>query len=134
MPTSKKVKHGSGKVRKPKPMVYEPTYSAALSDDLISSLKAKLTLKELIDLENQLRRVVETEKRNATLNTHKTTWAVVLRVLHDRFGFEMEDKRKLYDGSMEYLRDIRDKRLSLQDMLDTLENEDGLRLTWEDED
>ena len=134
MPTSRKNKHGSGKVRKPKQLVYDPTYSAALTEDLASTLKEKLSLKELIELENQLRRVVETEKHEATFNTHKTTWAVVLRVLHDQFGFEMEDKRKLYDGSMEYLRDIRDKRLSLQDMLDTLENEDGLRLTWEDED
>lgn len=132
MPTSKKKKHGA---RKPhKPPVYQPEHTLGLSDSLRSALIAKLDLKELIALEKQLRMVVEEEKREATINTHKTTWAVVLRVLNDRFGFETEDKRRLYDESMDYLQDIRDKRITRQEMLDTLENEDGIRLTWEDED
>ena len=89
--------------------------------------------KEVIDLELQLRKAVEQTARRATFDTHKTTWAVTLRVLHDRFGFEAEDKRKLYDASLEYLKDIRDKRITLQEMLDTLYNEDGILLSWEDE-
>lgn len=133
MPKSKKAKHGSGKPHKPKPLTYDPVYTDGLTDDLRHALKEKLTLKELIDLELQLRRAVEQAERRATFNTHKTTWAVTLRVLHDRFGFEAEDKRKLYDASLEYLKDIRDKRLTLQEMLDTLELHDGIRLTWTDE-
>ena len=134
MPVSKKKKHGSGKPHRPKQLVYDPVYTDGLTEDLRVALKSKLNLKELIELEKQLRENVEREKREATFRTHKTTWAVVLRVLHDRFGFEMDDKRKLYDGSMDYLKDIRDGRLTLKEMLDTLELEDDIRLTWEDED
>ena len=134
MPKSKKAKHGSGKPHKPKPLTYDPVYTDGLTDNLRNALKTKLTLKELIDLELQLRKAVEQTARRATFDCHKTTWAVVLRVLHDRFGFESDDKKKLYDASLEYLKDIRDKRLTLQEMLDTLEHSDGIRLTWEDED
>ena len=134
MPKSKKAKHGSGKPHKPKTLTYDPVYTDGLTENLRNALKAKLTLKELIDLELQLRKAVEQTARRATFDTHKTTWAVVLRVLHDRFGFEADDKKRLYDASLEYLKDIQDGRLTLQEMLDTLEHSDGIRLTWEDED
>lgn len=133
MPKSKKKKHGSGKPHRPKPPVYDPVYTDGLTDNLRHALKSKLTLKELVELERQLRRTVEQTERRATFNTHKTTWAVTLRVLHDRFGFEAEQKKKLYDLSLEYLKDIQDGRLTLREMLDTLEHEDGIRLTWTDE-
>lgn len=133
MPKSKKAKHGSGKPHKPKPLVYDPVYTDGLTDDLRHALKSKLTIKELIDLELQLRKAVEQAERRSTFNTHKTTWAVCLRVLHDRFGFESEQKKQLYDWSIEYLKDIRDGRLTLKEMLDTLENEDNVRLVWDDE-
>lgn len=134
MPKSKKAKHGSGKPHKPKPLTYDPVYTDGLTENLRNALKAKLTLKELIDLELQLRKAVEQTARRATFDTHKCTWAVCLRVLHDRFGFESEQKKQLYDWSIEYLKDMRDGRLTLQEMLDTLEHSDGIRLTWEDED
>ena len=133
MPKSRKTKHGSGKPHRPKPMVYDPVYTDGLTPDIRAALKSRLTLPELIELEKQLRKAVETASRRATFDTHKTTWAVCLRVLHDRFGFEAADKKRLYDSSMEYLEDIRDKRITLQEMLDTLYNEDGINLTWEDE-
>ena len=133
MPTSRKTKHGSGKIKKPKPLTYDPVYTDGLTDNLRTALKTKLTLKELIDLELQLRKAVEQTARRATFDTHKCTWAVCLRVLHDRFGFESEQKKQLYDWSIEYLKDIRDGRLTLKEMLDTLEHEDNVRLTWDDE-
>lgn len=133
MPKSKKTKHGSGKPHKPKPLTYDPVYTDGLTENLRNALKTKLTLKELIDLELQLRKAVEQTARRATFDTHKCTWAVCLRVLHDRFGFESEQKKQLYDWSIEYLKDIRDGRLTLKEMLDTLENEDNVRLTWDDE-
>lgn len=133
MPKSKKAKHGSGKPHKPKPLVYDPVYTDGLTDDLRHALKTKLSLPELIELEKQLRKAVEQTARRATIDTHKVTWAVVLRVLHDRFGFEAEDKKRLYDASMEYFVDIRDKRITLQEMLDTLYNEDGINLVYDDE-
>lgn len=133
MPKSKKSKHGSGKPHKPKTLTYDPVYTDGLTDNLRNALKAKLTLKELVDLELQLRKAVEQTARRATFDTHKTTWAVVLRVLHDRFGFEAEEKKRLYESCLEYLKDIRDKRITLQEMLDTLYNEDGILLSWDDE-
>lgn len=133
MPKSRKAKHGSGKPHKPKPLTYDPVYTDGLTENLRNALKAKLTLKELVDLELQLRKAVEQTARRATFDTHKTTWAVVLRVLHDRFGFEAEEKKRLYESCLEYLKDIRDKRITLQEMLDTLYNEDGILLSWDDE-
>ena len=55
-------------------------------------------------------------------------------MLHDRFGFEQEDKLKLYEASTEYLKDIADGILSLQDMVDTLLNEDGIYLHYGEDD
>ena len=133
MPKSRKTKHGSGKTKKPKPLIYDPVYTDGLTNDLRHALKTKMTLKELVDLEAQLRKAVEQTARRATFDTHKTTWAVCLRVLHDRFGFEAEQKKALYDGALDYLKDIQDGRLTVKEMLDTLENEDGVRLVWSDE-
>ena len=133
MPKSKVKKHGSGKPHRPKPVTYDPVYTDGLTENLRAVLKSKLTLKELIELEKQLRKAVERTARRATFDTHKVTWAVCLRVLHDRFGFESEQKKALYDGALDYLKDIQDGRLTVKEMLDTLENEDGVRLKWTDE-
>lgn len=134
MPTSRKRKHGSGKVYRQKPPKYDPVYTEGLTPDLRAALTAKLTLSELIELEKQLRKCVEATAKKATFDTHKTTWAITLRVLHDRFGFGKDRKKKLYDACLDYLRDIQDGRLTLKEMLDTLEHEDGIRLTWDGED
>lgn len=131
MPKSRVKKHGSGKVYRPKPLVYDPVYTDGLTDDLRHTLKTKLNLKELVELEAQLRGCIKETAEKATIDTHKTTWAVVLRVLHDRFGFEVEEKKKLYDLCTEYLHDIAEGRLSLNDMMNTLLHEDGIAITYD---
>ena len=132
MPKNKVRKHPP---HRPKPLHYDPQYTDGLTPDLRHTLKTKLTLPELVELEKQLRNTVQATAHDATISCHKTTWAVVLRVLHDRFGFEQEEKLKLYEASTEYLKDIADGILSLQDMVDTLLNEDGIYLHYgEDED
>lgn len=131
MPKSRIKKHGSGRVYRPKPLVYDPVYTDGLTDDLRHTLKTKLNLKELIELEAQLRGCVKETAEKATIDTHKTTWAVVLRVLHDRFGFEVEEKKRLYDLCTEYLHDIAEGRLSLNDMMNTLLHEDGIAITYD---
>ena len=132
MPKNKVRKHPP---HRPKVLKYDPHYTDGLTPDLRHTLKTKLTLPELVELEKQLRNTVQATAHDATISCHKTTWAVVLRVLHDRFGFEQEDKLKLYEASTEYLKDIADGILSLQDMVDTLLNEDGIYLHYgEDED
>ena len=115
---------------RPKVLKYDPHYTDGLTPDLRHTLKTKLTLPELVELEKQLRNTVQATAHDATISCHKTTWAIVLRVLHDRFGFEQEEKLKLYEASTEYLKDIADGILSLQDMIDTLLNEDGIYLHY----
>lgn len=134
MPTSKKKNHGSGKVYKPKPVKYDPKYTRELRDGLREKLREHLTLAELAEMEKQISQAVEKAKQRAVVETHNRDWAIVFRVLHDRFGFETEQKRLLYDTAVEYLEDIRDGRLSAQELLDTLEHQDGIRLvtTWRD--
>ena len=131
MPKSKVRKHPP---HKPKVLHYDPHYTDGLTPDLRHTLKTKLTLPELVELEKQLRKTVQATAHDATISCHKTTWAVVLRVLHDRFGFEQEEKLKLYEASTEYLKDIADGILSLQDMIDTLLNEDGIYLHYGEDD
>ena len=120
MPKNKVRKHPP---HRQKTLHYDPVYTDGLTDDLRHTLKTKLTLPELIELEKQLRRCVEETAK----------WAVTLRVLHDRFAFGAGRKKKLYDACLDYLRDIQEGRLTLKEMLDTLEHEDGIRLTWEDD-
>ena len=131
MPKSRVKKHPPHKPKTPR---YDPRYTDGLTPDLRHTLKTKLTLPELIELEKQLRNTVQATAHDATISCHKTTWAVVLRVLHDRFGFEQEEKLKLYEASTEYLKDIADGILSLQDMVDTLLNEDGIYLHYGEDD
>lgn len=49
MPTSKRTKHGSGKVYHQKPPKYDPQYFHDLRDSLRSKLKDSLTLAELAE-------------------------------------------------------------------------------------
>ena len=134
MPTSKKAKHGSGKRYVPKPVKYDPQYTKDLRDGLREKLKEHLTLAELAEMEKQVSKAVEKAEQRAVVETHNRDWAIVFRVLHDRFGFEADQKKLLYDTALEYLEDLRDGRLTTQEMLDTLYNEDGINLhtTWED--
>ena len=131
MPKNKVRKHPP---HRPKVLKYDPHYTDGLTPDLRHTLKTKLTLPELVELEKQLRNTVQATAHDATISCHKTTWAIVLRVLHDRFGFEQEEKLKLYEASTEYLKDIADGILSLQDMVDTLLNEDGIYLHYGEDD
>lgn len=132
MPKSKVKRHGSGKVYKPKPVKYDPQYTRELRDGLREKLHEHLTLAELAEMEKQVSQAVEKAEQRAVVETHNRDWAIVFRVLHDRFGFETEQKRLLYDTAVEYLEDIRDGRLSAQELLATLEHQDGIRLvtTW----
>lgn len=130
MPTSKRTKHGSGKVYHQKPPKYDPQYFHDLRDSLRSKLKDSLTLAELAELQKQIQTSTEKAVQTAIDETHNRTWAIVFRVLHDRFGFEVEQKKELFDGALDYLRDIQEGRITTQEMLDTLEIEDGVRLTF----
>lgn len=130
MPTSRKKKHGSGKVYLQKSPKYDPQYFNYLRESLRNKLKDSLTLEEIAELQKQIQTATEKAVQAAVDETHNRTWAIVFRVLHDRFGFEVEQKKELFDGALDYLRDIQEGRMTTQEMLDTLEIEDGVRLTF----
>jgi hypothetical protein len=134
MAKSKAKKHGSGKQYRPKPVKYDPKYTREFRDGLREKIRDNFTAAEVMEMERQIQVAVEKAEQTAVIETHNRTWAIVFRVLHDRFGFETEQKRLLYDTAVEYLEDIRDGRLSAQELLDTLEHQDGIRMitTWAD--
>lgn len=134
MPKSKVKRHGSGKQYKPKPVKYDPKYTREFRDNLREKIRDNFTAAEVMEMERQIQVAVEKAEQRAVVNTHNRDWAIVFRVLHDRFGFEADQKKLLYDTALEYLEDLRDGRLTTQEMLDTLYNEDGISLTttWED--
>ena len=102
--------------------------------ELREALAEKLTDRELNALEKQIRTAVEiaTERavKAAVEETYKRHWSIAMRVLHDRFGWGKGRIRQLWDACQDYLKDMDKGILTTQNMLDTLEHEDGIRLTW----
>lgn len=130
MPKSKVKRHGSGKSYKPNPVKYDPKYTREFRDNLRDKIRDNFTAAEVMEMERQIQVAVEKAEQVAAIETHNRTWAIVFRVLHDRFGFEVEQKKELFNGALDYLRDIQEGRMTTQEMLDTLEIEDGVRLTF----
>lgn len=130
MPKSEVKRHGSGKSYKPKPVKYDPKYTREFRDNLREKIRENFTAAEIMEMERQIQVAVEKAEQTAVIETHNRTCAIVFRMLHDRFGFETEQKKELFDGALDYLRDIQEGRMTTQEMLDTLEIEDGVRLTF----
>lgn len=118
--------------KKRKPVPHERPYVSNL--ELKEALAEKLTERELNALEKQIRTAVEiaTERacKMAVEETHTRDWSIVMRVLKDRFGWGKIRLVRLWDASIDYLKDIEDGLISTQEMLDTLEHSDGIRITW----
>ena len=127
MPKSRTVKHGSGK--RPPP---QRPYVTDL--ELSQALRERLDDRELQALEKQIQRAVEKAAdevaRKVATESYKRHWAITMRVLRDRFGWGKIRIRRLWDACIDYLHDIDDGILTTEDMLQTLEYEDGIRLTW----
>ena len=102
--------------------------------ELHDALAEKLTERELAALERQIRRAVEiaTERavEQAVEQAYLRHWAITMRVLRDRFAWGKDRIRRLWDASLDYLHDIDGGLITAQEMLQTLENEDGIRITW----
>lgn len=116
-----------------------PTYDpretdAALSEDLRQALKESLSLAQLIEMEKQLRRSLEVATTKATDAAAEEAcmrcFATIFRVLVDRFGFGKKRLRTLFDACGEYLTDISDGRITTQEIVDCLRNEDKIDLGW----
>ena len=102
--------------------------------ELHDALADKLTERELNALERQIRWAVEiaTERavQHAVEEAHRRHWAITMRVLRDRFGWGQERLRRLWDACLDYLKDMEGGLITAEEMLQTLENEDGIRITW----
>ena len=135
MPKSRKKPHGSGKPKKPKPLVYDPVYTDKITKfELREALKKNLSLAELVELEKEISRLVNDTSMKAsakaTEDAYERQFAVMMRVLKDRFGFGHTRLRRLWNMCLEYIHEIDEGLYSTEEMLRCLENEDGIRITW----
>lgn len=124
MPKSRTKKHGSGK--KPTPRVDALTLGEVLRE--------RLSREELEALEREIRNTIAKEageaERRAAEENYKRHWAITMRVLRDRFAWGKDRLRRLWDASLDYLHDMDGGLITPEEMLQTLEREDGIRITW----
>lgn len=97
-------------------------------------LMEKLTVMELNALDRQIRIAVEKAcmqtAKEAVEEAYKRQFAVMMRVMRDRFGFGRKRLRRLWDACLEYIHDIDEGLLSTDEMLKCLKNEDGIVIRW----
>lgn len=98
--------------------------------ELRDALTAKLDRGELEEIAREVNALVERERAAATEEAYRRQSAVMMRVLRDRFGFGQDRLHRLWDACLEYIHDIDEGHMSTQEMLDCLEHEDGIRITW----
>ncbi len=120
MPKSKRRTHGSGK--RPPQRISKHELSEALRD--------KFTLDELRELQREIDVIVEQERAKATEEAYKRQFAVMMRVLRDRFAWGSTRLHRLWADCLEYVHDIDAGHMTTQEMLDCLEHEDGICITW----
>ena len=104
------------------------------NEQLRTALKEKLTVAELAALEKQIRQAVEKATlqmaKEATEEAYTRQFAVMMRVMRDRFGFGRKRLRRLWDACLEYIHDIDEGLLNTDEMLACLKNEDGIVIRW----
>ena len=124
------------KKRKPqKPSVLRTGGIDRLDDaQLREVLMQKLTVPELAALNRQIQTAVEKAcwqiAKESTEEAYKRQFAVMMRVMRDRFGFGKKKLRRLWDACLEYIHDIDEGLLSTDEMLKCLKNEDGIVINW----
>ena len=104
------------------------------NDQLRAVLMDKLTVMELNALNRQIQTSVEkacrTVAKESTEEAYKRQFAVMMRVMRDRFGFGRKRLRRLWNACLEYIHDIDEGLLSTEEMLKCLKNEDGIVINW----
>lgn len=103
--------------------------------ELREALAEKLTERELNALEKQITTVVEIATERAVYDTITATfvrhWAVLTRVMRDRFGWGQTRLLRLYDLCKDYLVDIAENRITVEEMLAVIEHDDNIRILWD---
>lgn len=104
------------------------------STALRTVLLDKLTVAELNALDKQIQQAVEKAcwqvAKESTEEAYKRQFAVMMRVMRDRFGFGKKRLRRLWDACLEYIHDIDEGLLNTEEMLACLKNEDGIVIRW----
>lgn len=104
------------------------------STALRTALLDKLTVAELNALNRQIQQAVEKAcwqiAKESTEEAYKRQFAVMMRVMRDRFGFGKKRLRRLWDACLEYIHDIDEGLLNTEEMLACLKNEDGIVIRW----
>ena len=123
------------KTKKRKPPVLRTERIDRLDNEqLRAALKEKLTVAELAALEKQIRTAVEKAcmqtAKEAVEEAYTRQFAVMMRVMRDRFGFGKKRLRRLWDACLEYIHDIDEGLLNTEEMLACLKNEDGIVIRW----
>lgn len=134
MAKSKHRKKSGARPRPAPPQLHTPETDKALSKQLQNALLAALSIEQLKELEREIAASVEkaatTAAKLSTEEAYKRTFATVLRVLRDRHGFGKMRLHHVFDDCLEYIHDIDEGLLTTEEMLRTLEREDGIRLEW----
>lgn len=103
--------------------------------ELRGALAEKLDERELNALEKEIRTAVEIACERAVQDTIRAVfirhWAITIRVLADRFGFEQQQLMDLYQQWSDYLIDIAEDRITVDEMLSIMERDDSIRFVWE---
>ena len=124
---------GKAKKRRP-PALRTDGLDRLGNDQLRAVLMDKLTVMELNALNRQIQTAVEkacwTVAKDATEEAYKRQFAVMMRVMRDRFGFGRKRLRRLWDACLEYIHDIDEGLLNTEEMLACLKNEDGIVIRW----
>ena len=104
------------------------------NEQLRAALKEKLSVAEVAALERQIRQAVERAclqvAKESTEEAYKRQFAVMMRVMRDRFGFGKKRLRRLWDACLEYIHDIDEGLLNTEEMLACLEHEDHIKISW----
>lgn len=102
--------------------------------ELRHALEEKLSERELNALEKQITTAVQIATERAVERVveeaYRRHWAITMRVLRDRFGWGKDRLRRLWDQSLDYLKDMDSSLITTKEMLAVLEHDDGIRLTW----
>lgn len=102
--------------------------------ELRHALEEKLSERELNALEKQITTAVQIATERAVERgveeAYRRHWAITMRVLRDRFGWGKDRLRRLWDQSLDYLHDMDEGLITAEEMLDCLEHEDGICITW----
>jgi hypothetical protein len=104
------------------------------NDALRNALIDKLSIAELNALNLQIQTLVQKTglqiAKESTEEAYKRQFAVMMRVMRDRFGFGRKRLRRLWDACLEYIHDIDEGLLNTEEMLTCLKNEDGIVISW----